>query len=179
MAVAPFLANKLQSTYSNRGFSCDVISSQFCKSSYSGLPCWFPCPISLALENTTKCPATFHIVHFIIPNYNWVTRILVHTSQVKFKILLWSEPKIIACFAVFLHTALCKRKPRSGAKSCVYKCVPRRANPLFLPKEALTIYLGWQQWQQSSCMWNVSLYSQVLMWHSKGGCTTQIRKQQH
>ena len=26
----------------NRGFSCDVISSQFCKSSYSRPPCWFP-----------------------------------------------------------------------------------------------------------------------------------------
>ena len=25
----------------NRGFSCDVISSQFCKSSFSQPPCWF------------------------------------------------------------------------------------------------------------------------------------------
>ena len=25
-----------------RGFSCDVISRQFCKSSYSRPPCWFP-----------------------------------------------------------------------------------------------------------------------------------------
>ena len=28
--------------YAYRGFSCDVISSQFCKSSYSRPPCWFP-----------------------------------------------------------------------------------------------------------------------------------------
>ena len=40
--------------------------------------------------------------------------ISTHT-QVKFKILLWSESKIIAYFVVFLHTALYKRKPRSGA----------------------------------------------------------------
>ena len=26
----------------NRGFSYDVISHKFCKSSYSWLPCWFP-----------------------------------------------------------------------------------------------------------------------------------------
>ena len=26
----------------NRGFSCDVTSSKFCKSSFSRLPCWFP-----------------------------------------------------------------------------------------------------------------------------------------
>ena len=30
------------SCYDHRGFSCDVILSQFCKSSYSWLPCWFP-----------------------------------------------------------------------------------------------------------------------------------------
>ena len=26
----------------NRGFSCEIISIQFCKSSYSRPPCWFP-----------------------------------------------------------------------------------------------------------------------------------------
>ena len=51
--------------------------------------------------------------------------------QVKFKILLWSESKVIAYFVVFLNTALYKRKPRSGAKSYACKCLPRRANPLF------------------------------------------------
>ena len=36
---------------------------------------------SLVLENTTKCPRNFHLVHIIIPNFNWVTRILVHTLR--------------------------------------------------------------------------------------------------
>ena len=31
-----------------RGFSCDVISSQFCKSSYSRPPCWFPIAWAMA-----------------------------------------------------------------------------------------------------------------------------------
>ena len=42
-------------------------------------------PHSLSLENTTKCPTTFHIVHIIIPNYSWVIRILVHTLRWNFK----------------------------------------------------------------------------------------------
>ena len=66
--------------------------------------------------------------------------ISTHT-WVKFKILLWSESKIIACFVVFLHTALYKKEtneqgkimhvyqragqnhariPTSRAKSCTY-----------------------------------------------------------
>ena len=36
------LARQTTNEQTNRGFSCDVISSQFCKSSYSESPCWFP-----------------------------------------------------------------------------------------------------------------------------------------
>ena len=36
----------------NRGFSCDVISSQFCKPSYSQPPCWFP--LSMAWYRKTQ-----------------------------------------------------------------------------------------------------------------------------
>ena len=34
--------SKIVCTQYNRGLSCDVISSQFCKSSYLHPPCWFP-----------------------------------------------------------------------------------------------------------------------------------------
>ena len=67
----------------------------------------------------TKCLITFKLVHMTIPNYDRVTRLLIHT-QLKFQILLQSKSKIPAFFVVFLHTGPYKRKPRSGAKSFVY-----------------------------------------------------------
>ena len=58
------------------GFSCGVISSQFCKSSYSRPPCWFPfvrpCVIYCRVL-VEKCPGAYstqwrYIVHVIIFN---------------------------------------------------------------------------------------------------------------
>ena len=54
--------------------------------------------------------------------------ISTHT-WVKFKSCY--EVNQIACFVVFLHTLLYKRKPNGIAKSCAYRCVSRRANPLY------------------------------------------------
>ena len=86
-------------------------------------------PHSLVLPwNTTKCPRTFYLDYIIIPNFNWVTRILAHT-WVKFEVLLWSESTIIAYFVVFSIPCCTKRKPRSGVKSFAYECVLRHANP--------------------------------------------------
>ena len=68
-------------TSKSRGFSCDVISNQFCKSSYLGPPCWFPLYTELYWKKPTKWPVTFYLVHTTIPNYNWVTRILAHTHS--------------------------------------------------------------------------------------------------
>ena len=64
-----------------------AISSQFCKSSYSRPPPWFPfCTAhSPVLENTTKCSVSFQLVHTTIPNYNWMTRISAHTPSWNFK----------------------------------------------------------------------------------------------
>ena len=45
----------------NRGFSCDVISSQFCKS-YLRPHVGFHF-VWHVLENTTKCPVTFFLFH--------------------------------------------------------------------------------------------------------------------
>ena len=40
-------------------------------------------PHSLVLENTTKCPRSFHSIHTIIPNYNWVIRIhSIHSNVI-------------------------------------------------------------------------------------------------
>ena len=58
----------------NRGFSCDVISSQFCKSLYLRRPCWFPLSIVWYWKKT-KMSQNFHLVYIMIPNCNQVTRI--------------------------------------------------------------------------------------------------------
>ena len=42
----------------------------------------------------------------------------------------------------FFSIPLCsKRKPRDGAKSCAYRCVPRRAKPLFLIQVFVSLLL--------------------------------------
>ena len=104
------------------------------QSSYSGPPCWFPFLHSLKLENTTKSLKTFHLVHIIIPNCNWVTRILAHPLKLKFKILLWSKSKIIVCFFIFLHTALYKKRNQGAginyAHTSVYHVVQTFYRPI-------------------------------------------------
>ena len=82
------------------------------------------------LENTTKCLKPFNLIHTTIPNYNWVTRILAHTldfilSPAKNYI---KSNSMFCCFS--LYHMLQKKKSRSGAKSCAYRCIPSRAHPL-------------------------------------------------
>ena len=114
-----------------RGFSCEVISNKFCKSSYSRPPCWFPLRTGRHWKTQQNIP--FYLVHTTLPNYNWVTRISIsiHT-QLKFQILPWSKLKVQAFFLfVFLHTTLYNKERRDVAKSCANRCITRRANPLW------------------------------------------------
>ena len=77
-----------------------------------------------------------------MPNYAWVTRILKHTSSWNFK-SCYEVIKITAGCVVFLHTTSLKRKPRSGAKSCAYRCVPRLANPLLHSNTLFVLHHAW------------------------------------
>ena len=86
--------------FNNRGFSCDVISSQFCKSSYLRPPCWFP----VAWPGIGKNNKISH--YFLISSYhNTKLRpsdkiIKIHT-RLKFQILLQSKSKVPVFFVVF------------------------------------------------------------------------------
>ena len=127
--ILPCCLNPGKLLYLNTRFSCNVISSQFCKSSYLRPPCLFP----FAWPGIIKYNKMPH--YFLISSYHKTKLrpsdkiIKIHT-RLKFQILLQSISKVPASFVVFLHSAPCKRKPRSGAKSCAYRCVLRRANPL-------------------------------------------------
>ena len=83
------------------------------------------------LENTIKCPKTFYLVHTTIPNYNWVTRISAHTfNSVEILILsklIKSSSILLLFFSILCHA---ERKPSNVTKSCTYRCVLCRANPL-------------------------------------------------
>ena len=101
---------------SYRGFSCDR---------HVGFP--FTC------EGIGKSNKMFY--YFLFSSYH-ITKlqpsdknINTHT-RVKFQILPYSKSKVLAFFVIFLHTVLCKRKPRDFEKSCARTCVQRRANPL-------------------------------------------------
>ena len=83
MGRRPYWPSCMEVSY--RGFSCDVISSQFCKSSNSRPPCWFPFAWT-GIGKYNKSLVTFYSVHItIIPNYDRVTRILKHTLGWNFK----------------------------------------------------------------------------------------------
>ena len=77
--------------------------------------------------------------------------ISTHTL-LKFRIALWSKSKVQTFFVVFLYTAPykketmlhTKRKPGGDSISCVYRCVPHRANPLLRPAiQSLALTSKW------------------------------------
>ena len=98
---------------SNRGFSCDIILSQFCKSSYLRPPCWFPYSME-QYENTTKCSVTFYLVHTTVPNYNRVTRILAHTLGGNSESFCKVNQKFQRFFVVFLYMRNIKGNQAAG-----------------------------------------------------------------
>ena len=66
---------------------------------------------------------------------------------------LWSKSKvqaILLCFSIPRHT---KRKPSGGAKSCAFRYVPRRANPLSHNYGVL------EPWNYASCALHCTLAS--------------------
>ena len=81
----------------------------------------------VVLENTTKCPLTFYLVHTTIPNYIWVLRILAHMltevneANLKFKHSL----------LFFFYTAPCKNETKQRGKIVRVGCIPRCANPRY------------------------------------------------
>ena len=145
----------------NRGFSCDIISSKFCKSSYSRPPCWFPVCMRRHWEKQQNIP--YLIFSAYLPNYNWVARILAHThTWWKLQLFPWSTSKVQAFFVVCLHTALRKRKPRDVAASCACKCVPRCANPL---KSLFRFTCKTHIWQNRDCGHVDYMLEQADIWH--------------
>ena len=91
---------------------------------------------SMVLENTTKCYYFFYLVHTTIPNYEWQE--YQHTHSVK---ILNTSMKWISSSPVFYSIpCFTKRKPRDVAKLCVYKCVPRCANPLYTSQGKVIIW---------------------------------------
>ena len=105
-----------------RGFSCDFISSQFCKSSYSRPPCWFP----LYMERYRKIQQNFLFSSYHNTKLQQNDKNISTHTLLEFQVFLWSKLKVQAFFVVFLYTT-------SYKKSCAYGCVPRRANPLPCP----------------------------------------------
>ena len=123
-----------------RRFSCDVISSQFCKLSYPRPPCWFLFTRS-GIGKYNKISSYFlfspyHNTKLQLSDKNISTYTLWKFwfslwSRWKFWFLLWSKIQVQACVVVFLYTAPYNRKPSGGAKSWPCGCVPRLANPIF------------------------------------------------
>ena len=105
-------------TANNRGFSCDVKSSQFCKSSYSNRQVVFHfAQPGIGKHNKISRNFLFSPHHNAELQLNY-KNISTHT-RLKFYIQLWTKSKVTVCLVVFLyatpgqkcvrqHTALCK-----------------------------------------------------------------------
>ena len=97
-STAVTLCRPRENTY--RGFSCDVISSQFCKSSYSRLPCWFPLYMEQYWKIQQNVPLlltySYHNTRLQLSDKNISTY-----TRWKFEFFLWSKLKVQAYFVVF------------------------------------------------------------------------------
>ena len=86
----------------------------------------------------------FSSVHTIIPNYNWVTRILANTLSWNFYSFYEVSKKFKRFFFLFFFFCIprhTKRKPSFGAKSCTNWCVLCCSNPLY-DSNILRIFLN-------------------------------------
>ena len=103
---------------------------------------------SSVLENTTKCPRTFNLVHITIPNCNWVTRILAHHLVEISNPVMKKIPNncMFCCFFSVPHST--KRKLGRGAKSCKYGCVLRHTNPLSSKLRCPYCTWKWKSWNE-------------------------------
>ena len=88
-----------------RGFSCDVISSQFCKSSYSRLPCWFPLSMERHRKHN-KMSCYFYSVHTTIPYLTeWQEYWQTHLVEILNCSAKWiKSSSIFFCFSIPRHT---------------------------------------------------------------------------
>ena len=123
-----------------RGFSCDVISSQFCKSFYSRPPCWFPFAwTGIGKYNKMSCYFLFSSYH------NTKLRLSDNNSKthtwLKFQILLYSKSKVTAGFVVFLHTAPYKKETKERGKVMRVYVLQHRVNPLYSNAIAAAVIL--------------------------------------
>ena len=102
-AVTPALVWNRENSWSiYSGFSCDVISSKFCKSSYPRLPCWFPVHTGRYWEKQQNVPLFFM---YFIPHYQITTewQEYQHTLGWKFKSYHEGNQKF-KCFLLLFST---------------------------------------------------------------------------
>ena len=101
-----------------------------------------------------------------------MTRILAHTLGENVKSFCKVNRKFQLFFFLFLYIAPYKRKPSSGAKSCTYRCVSRRANPLLFHVVCLTLCFTVDSREPSmTCTYilcrtwtNMATYTSILTW---------------
>ena len=126
------------------------MSNQFCKSSYSLPPCWFPVA-QPGIGNATKWLITFYLVCTTIPKYGWLTRLLVHALD--WCVLFFSIPHRTKGNQAMEQN--CVRIVAYHVMQCTYRCIPHHANPLCSLKMSSHIMI-------STFVSRFSLYTPVL-----------------
>ena len=80
-------------------------------------------------QDTTKCLVAFYLLHITMPNYDRVSIIPKHSVEMSNLAIKWIKSNSrFCCFSPY--RAIQKGNQGAGGKSCAYRCVPRRANPL-------------------------------------------------
>ena len=105
---APYCIGNVYFRITNRGFSCDVISSQICNSLYTRPPCWLS--LSMARYRKTQQNGPYFLFRsYHNTNYNRVARILAHTLGGNFKSFCEVNQKFKHFFFVFHYNAPYKK----------------------------------------------------------------------
>ena len=127
--------NKFYVQGNYRGFSCDIISSQLCKSSFLWLPCWFPSAWpGIAKYNKMSryfLSSSYHNTKLRPSDKN----IKTHT-RLKFQILLQSQSdksnSMFCCFSAY--RTIQKGNQAVGqnhARICAYRVVQTLYQSIF------------------------------------------------
>ena len=123
----------------------------------------------VVLDNTTKCPVTFYLVHTTIPNYNWVTRIIsTHTGWNFFlRIRKLKVSAFFCCFSLYCaiqkgNQATVQNRAHMGAYRVVQTLYMASSSGIPLPISVHhpRIKIGWSICTMQN--WNPLVNSQPL-----------------
>ena len=117
--------------HDNRGFTCDIISSRFCKTSYLRPPCWFP----LSSSRSMVLESSKMFCYFLFSSYH-NTKLQLSDKNIstntwfQYQILSWNQK--FKHFLLFFSIPLYKKETKRRGKLCAYRLRTASCRPIMV-----------------------------------------------